>query len=249
MAASGDVRAEAGRLAAAAAAGALPARLMGGLAVWLRAPSVRVAPYARDYRDIDLVATSRDRRAATAALEAFGYVGDRLFNAIHGAQRMVFAEPADRWTVDVVFDELRMSHRIDLRGRLNGASGTLDLADLLLSKLQIWEINEKDLGDSACLLADHALGPSGDPDAIDVGRLRTLLGADWGFCHTVERNLGRVAELWARRPIPDAPFDVAAQVARLLAEIEAAPKSIGWRTRARVGERVRWYEIPEEAHR
>ena len=250
-----DIRAEAERLAAAATTGTLPARIMGGLAVWLSSPSARIAPWARAYRDLDLVAPGRDRKAVGAFLEASGYVADRMFNALHGAQRLVFGEPDGRWSIDVIFDELRMSHRIDLRGRLAGPRGTLDLADLILTKLQVWEINEKDLGDLVCLLADHPLaapasnGGAADPDAIDTARLCLLVGADWGLCHTVERNLRQVAELWARKPAPGARHDVAGQVAELLAQIDAAPKSLAWRTRARVGERVRWYETPEEIRR
>ena len=110
-----------------------------------------------------------------------------------------------------------------------------------------------------CLLADHPLvsvgrmtgadGVDGAPAPIDLARLRSVLGADWGFCHTVQRNLRAVADQWAQTPIPDAPFPVDAQVAILLADLEAAPKTLGWKARARVGERVRWYETPEEAHR
>jgi len=138
-----------------------------------------------------------------------------------------------------------MSHRLDLAGRLGAPAPTVDLADLLLMKLQVWEINRKDLGDAACLLADHPLGES-DGDAIDLRRIRSLLGSDWGFCHTVERNLARVAELAATEPQAATPFDVPSQVRLLLDEIAAAPKSLGWKARARVGERVRWYETPEE---
>ena len=271
-----DVRSEARRLAAAAVAGTLPARLMGGLAVWLRCPAVRSGPYSREYRDIDLVAPARARKRIADFLESSGYVGDRLFNALHGARRLVYSAE-DGYAVDVIFDELQMSHRLDLRDRLEGREPTLDLADLLLTKLQIWEINEKDLGDALCIVADHALaegalaerglaerherraGPGADrasdagatdhADAIDVERIQAVLGADWGFCHTVERNLRAVRDLSERRPLPDALHDVGDQVRSLLAAIDAAPKSAGWRMRARVGERVRWYETPEEVRR
>ena len=129
-------------------------RLMGGLAIWLVAPSARVAPFARNYADLDFAVRKRDGRAVTPFLEGEGYVPERLFNSIHGAQRLNFAHADGAWTIDVVIDELRMSHVIDLRGRLNPGPPTLDLADLLLTKLQVWEINEKDLGDLTCLLAD-----------------------------------------------------------------------------------------------
>lgn len=83
-------------------------------------------------------------------------------------------------------------------------------------------------------------------DAIGRDRLASVLGSDWGFCHTAERNLDRIAELWAAEPVPDALFDVAGQVASVKAAVEAAPKTFGWKARARVGDRVRWYETPEE---
>jgi hypothetical protein len=73
-----------------------------------------------------------------------------------------------------------------------------------------------------------------------------VLGTDWGFCHTAERNLGKVAELAAAEPLPGAGHDVAAQARAIQAAIEAAPKSRSWRLRSRIGERVKWYETPEE---
>ena len=247
-----DIRDEAERLGDMLPASGLRLKLMGGLAIWLQSKTVHSGPYAREYRDLDLVAASRDRKPVGAFLESIGYVPDRLFNALHGAQRLVFAASHGGWSVDVIFDELNMSHRIDLRDRLNGRSPTLELADLLMTKLQVWQVNEKDLGDAACLLADHRLAAAseapGEP-VFDLARIRALISADWGLCHTTEGNLAKVAELWARQPVVGVPFDVGRQVEVLQGEIEAAPKSIAWRTRARIGERVRWYETPEEVRK
>jgi hypothetical protein len=247
-----DIRDEAARLAAAISGSGLRVKLMGGLAVWLLSQTIRNGPYAREFGDLDVVAASRDRKAIGAFLESIGYVPDRLFNALHGAQRLVYTSWHGRWSLDVIFDELNMSHRIDLRGRLNGSAPTLDPADLLMTKLQVWQVNEKDLGDAACLLADHrlALAASAPGEAvIDLARVRDLVGSDWGLCHTAEGNLAKVADLWGRRPVPDVRFEVGGQVETLLAEIDAAPKSMGWRARARVGERVRWYETPEDVRK
>jgi hypothetical protein len=243
-----DIRAEAERLTAAIAVAGLGLRLMGGLAIWLVSPSVRIPPFARQYEDLDFAVRKRDSRAITPFLEQQGYTPERLFNSIHGAQRMNFGHPDGLWTIDVVVDELRMSHLIDLRGRLEPGRPTIDLADLLLTKLQVWEINAKDLGDITCLLADRPLADGGtaDPDVIDVSRILALTGADWGICHTLERNLRDVAaSARERRPI-DAPFDPAAQAEGLLAAIATGRKSLAWRVRGRIGERVRWYETPEE---
>jgi hypothetical protein len=243
-----DIRHEAERLTAAARDAKLGLRLMGGLAIWLTSPSVRVAPYGRDYADLDFAVRGRDARAVTPFLERNGYVPERLFNAVHGAQRLNFAHRDGAWTIDVVIDALRMSHVIDLRGRLEPGPATLALADLLLTKLQVWEINEKDLGDITCLLADHAFDDSGsaDGEAIDLRRILSLTGDDWGLCHTLERNLGNVAAFARERP-PSAPkFDPVVQAEALLAAIGAGRKSLGWQLRDRIGERMRWYEVPEE---
>ena len=242
-----DIRDEAARLGNRLLAAGLAARLMGGLAFWLRSPSVRVAPFARAYADLDLVATSRAAPGLKTLLEADGYRPDHFFNALHGATRLFYAAPDGRWSIDVVLDHLAMSHRLDLRGRLMAPAPTLTLADLLLSKLQVWEINRKDLGDALCLLADHPLtADDADVEGVSLARIRDVLGADWGFCHTVEGNLVKVAALWAEAPLVAARHDVASQVAALQAAIAQAPKSLAWRSRARLGERVRWYETPEE---
>jgi hypothetical protein len=256
-----DIRAEAQRLAELAVDRKVPMRLMGGLAIWVASESVRKPPFAREYADMDFAVSSKGVAAVKALLAEQGYVPEKLFNAIHGAQRLNFAEPNGRWTMDILIDELAMSHKLDLRGRLSGPAPTIPLADLALTKLQIWEINRKDLGDVLCLLADHPLGAergggNGGWDAsgggtdgraeIGLDRLAAVLGADWGFCHTVERNLGKVAELWAAEPVEGAPYDVAKQVQGIAAALAAAPKSLAWKTRSRVGERLRWYETPEE---
>ena len=45
---------------------------------------------------------------------------------------------------------------------------------------------------------------------------------------------------------PHASFDPIAQ-AKALAEVaESVPKGMKWQLRARVGDKVRWYELPEE---
>jgi len=243
-----DIRDEAARLTVAAAAANLGLRLMGGLAIWTVSPSVRVPPFAREYGDLDFAVRGRDGRAVTPFLVAEDYVPERMFNSIHGAQRLNFGHPSGQWTIDVVIDALRMSHVIELRGRLDPGPPTIDLADLLLTKLQVWEINAKDLADITCLLADRPLSETGagDGEAIAVERILALTGSDWGLCHTLERNLGKVAD-FARERRPDgALFDPVVQVEALLAAIAVGRKSAGWRARALIGERVRWYETPEE---
>ena len=47
-------------------------------------------------------------------------------------------------------------------------------------------------------------------------------------------------------PPPGARFDPLAQAARLHEIANDVPKTLKWKTRARVGDRVKWYELPEE---
>jgi hypothetical protein len=242
-----DIREEAERLADVAVSLGLAARLIGGLAIWLRCPSVHDGPFARSYQDMDFAISSAASTKFKALLMTQGYLPDQFFNGLHGATRLYYGEPAGRWSIDVVIDELVMSHKLDLRDRLDGPAPTITLADLLLTKLQVWEINRKDLGDTVCLLADHGLSDDdADAEGISLPRLRSVLGKDWGFCHTVDRNAQKVAELWSQEPVPGATHDVAVQVGALRQAIEDAPKSRAWRLRSRVGERIRWYETPEE---
>jgi hypothetical protein len=242
-----DIREEARRLAEAAVTLGLSARLIGGLAIWLRCPSVRQGPFERSYDDMDFAIAAGAATKFKALLMTQGYLPDQFFNGLHGATRLYYGEPTGRWSIDVVIDELAMSHTLDLRGRLDGPAPTVTLADLLLTKLQVWEINRKDLGDTLCLLADHALTEDdADVEGISLPRVRSVLGKDWGFCHTVLRNAPKMAALWSQERVPGAANDVAAQVASLVQAIDAAPKSRAWRLRSRVGERIRWYETPEE---
>ena len=229
-------------IAAAATAGAT-VRLLGGIAVFQLAASARSEPLAREYHDYDVVVASRHRAAAARVFRAAGYLEDPQFNALHGAQRMIFAAPRG-FVVDVLVGTFQMCHRLDLGRDLPASGLTIHAADLLLTKLQIVQIEEKDLRDAAALLLD--LPPDGTPAGIETKRFVAPLAGDWGFYHTVERNLPRVVE-WARGRLGGTRASAVASAAdRLVAAMEAAPKSMRWKMRARVGEKVTWYELPEE---
>jgi hypothetical protein len=128
--------------------------------------------------------------------------------------------------------------------------------DMLLSKLQIFELNEKDARDIFQLLAGVPLGQaaaSGGPEAggtvLDTNRFAQLVAADWGWWRTVTGNLGKLPDLAADQPAlipPGAPQDPRVQAAELLELARSVPKGMKWKMRANVGDRMRWYELPEE---
>jgi hypothetical protein len=224
------------------AADGLYLKLLGGVAVALRCPSASRAPLARAYKDIDFVVGRRDREGVKRLFDAAGYEADRHFNAIHGHQRLEFTHPVNLHKADIFIDRVSMCHELELAGRLDGPDATLPPADLLLLKLQVVETNERDFQDATALFADHDLGPQG----IDVGRIVDVLASDWGWWRTATTVLRATRDYAAGLEGLDRAEAVCAAIDALLGEIDAAPKSRRWKMRARVGDRVRWYELPDD---
>jgi hypothetical protein len=139
---------------------------------------------------------------------------------------------------------------VEFKDRLGRMPVTLDLTDLLLTKLQIVELNEKDAQDVLYLCAAYAVREGDEPGTIGLGRIRQLVGNDWGWWRTVTLNLDRITALASgdgQGLLPaGGTYDAVEQLGILSKAAESAPKSLRWKARAKVGERVRWYEEPQE---
>jgi hypothetical protein len=232
-------------LARAAAGAGLGLKLLGGLAVRVLCPDF--PPRLRRGQDMDFACLAKGRKEVAAWLADQGCVPDRRFNNLNGDRQMYFNAPSGR-PVDVMVDRLTMCHTLDFRPSFGRLPFTVDSVDVLLSKLQIVELNEKDARDTVHLLAGLPVG-EGAPPAIDTGRFVKVLAADWGWWRTVTGNLAKLPALLAENPglAPPAPrYDPGVQARQLLDIAEAAPKGVKWKLRANVGDRVRWYELPEE---
>jgi hypothetical protein len=239
---------EAVTLVEGAASAGLPLRLLGGLGVRVLCPDF--PPRLRAGQDMDLACAGKGRRDVVAYLEKSGCVPDKMFNSLNGDRQMYFIAPSGR-PIDVMVDRLVMCHTLDFRSSLGNSSLTLNPADLLLSKLQIIELNAKDVHDLTHLLAGLPIAERSSEPFIDVGRFRELLGADWGWWRTTTGSLEKLPALLAENPalVPaNAQFDPLAQAKQLLDVAASAPKSMKWKLRANVGDRVRWYELPEEVN-
>ncbi len=248
---------EALTLARGAVAAGLGLKLLGGLAVRVICPDF--PPRLRRDQDIDFACMSKGRKDVAAYLERAGCTGDRRFNNLNGDRQMYFTAPSGR-PIDVMVDRLTMCHTLDFRPSFGRLPLTVDVIDILLSKLQIVELNEKDVRDILQVLGAIAVGggqgsgqpaasPAGGAPAIDTERFAKLLGADWGWWRTVTINLTKLPGLVAEKPDiapPSPPFDPVAQSQRLLEIARSAPKGVKWKLRANIGDRVRWYELPEE---
>jgi len=238
-----DTIEEAERVADAARTQNVGVKLLGGAGIHLHSPSSHHPPLRRKYGDLDYVISSKDRKAALAFFPSVGYEANERFNLMQGDRRLYFFDGTNGKQVDVFIDVIRMSHVIDLRGRLNHNGPCASPSDLLLSKLQIYEVNRKDLVDLCALLLDHPIA-SGDDEAIDAAYVARLAADDWGLYRTLQINLEKlrhtVAELDVDRDLVTSRLD------ELWTVVEAQPKPLKWRMRAQVGDRMRWYELPEE---
>jgi hypothetical protein len=223
------------------------ARVIGSTAIHLHceAAALALSRADRSGKDIDLIVAGRDRKRMRALLEDNGYEIDRdVLIAMEGS-RYSFEHPETGLALDVFFDRMEFCHTIDLSDRLAEHDHTVAIEDLLLSKLQVRTLTPNDLSDAISILATHSVGAAGDPEVIDAGYIAGLLARDWGFHHTVAANLDvLVASLpHAAGRLGPGELERARQGAAVLgAAIDAEKKTRSWRIRAKVGERVQWWE-------
>lgn len=241
-----DPVAEGKRIAEAAAERGLALRLLGGVAVAILCPSSHRPPLERSYGDIDFATVGSAREGVLALMEELGYAGDREFNVLHGHRRLYFWDARNHRQVDVFVDEAHLCHRVELKKRIEAVPLTLSLADLTVLKLQVIETNEKDYLDICAIFADHDL--TDDDTGVNAPYIAGLAASDWGLW----RTLGMVAERSGQFALGLSKFEAGIRVAerleRLRKELDTVPKTRGWKLRARIGDRRRWYELPEEVH-
>jgi len=245
--AAGDPLPEATTLVRGAAEAGHQLKILGGLGVRVLCPDF--PPRLRAGQDIDLACLGgKNRRKIADYLESAGCEPDRRFNNLNGDRQMYFTAPSGR-PVDVMVDRLSMCHTLEFKSSFGSTSMTLDPADLLLSKLQIVELNAKDAHDIFHLLSGVRVGRDSTRPSIDPDRFGAVLAADWGWWRTVTGSLAKLPDLLSSQPglAPPYPrFDALTQAKQLEEVAETVPKGLKWKTRARVGDRVRWYELPEE---
>jgi hypothetical protein len=196
----------------------------------------------RTFTDIDFAGYGKQADRIRSLMRALGYQEDAATYVESEGSRLVFGHPQTRLHVDVFLDKLEFCHTIKWNGRLEVDSPTIPLAELLMEKLQIVEINEKDVIDSIMLLLEHRLGDD-DDEKINMGKVTDLCASDWGWWRTTTMNLEKVRRLadGYEQLSADEKARVAEQVGSIKDRIDEAPKSLGWRMRAKVGDRKKWY--------
>jgi hypothetical protein len=200
------------------------------------------AALQREYKDLDFVTAKKASGDVQQLLRGLGYDPHLAFNTMNSKERLLFFDDAHGRQVDVFVSSFRMCHEIPLERRLETQADTVPLAELVLTKLQIIQLNEKDVRDAVALFVEHDV--TDDDAGINGARVAELCCDDWGLWRTITRNLESVG---GHLESYDVDRDlVSTRLAVLQEWIEAAPKSRSWRLRDKVGERKRWYELPEE---
>ena len=235
---------EAKRVAEAAKGKGIGLKLLGGAGINLSSPSARKPPLKRKYGDLDFAMSKRDRKGVLELFPSLGYEANERFNLMQGDRRLYFYDEHNGRQVDVFIDVFKMSHVIDLRGRLDHEGPCASPSDLLLSKLQIYEVNRKDLVDLVALVLDHPVSTGWGDEVIDAGYVARVAAADWGMYRTLQVNTEKL-----RATLGELDVDrdlVRSRLDELWRAVEAQPKPLKWKLRAQVGDRVQWYELPEE---
>lgn len=223
----------------------LAVRLMGGIGIRIVVGDRFPERCVRTYGDIDIIVGRRDARGVEELLPGRGWAPDTAFNALNGSRRLLFHDPAGSAQIDVFIEAFEMCHSLPLADSLSRPGTTLPATDLLMSKLQIVSLNAKDRTDLYALLGGCDVR-DGDHRSIEPERVAELTRRDWGLHHTFELNLDR---LRAGLAAGEAPGEVGGAIDVIAKAIETAPKTRAWRMRAKIGERKRWYDEPEEVDR
>jgi hypothetical protein len=224
-------------------------RVIGSLAFQMHCPKYGYLQQAmgRAYTDIDFAGYSKQISAVRDLMGKLGYTDNHEVFIVSGGERSIYDRAEIGLHIDVFWEKLDFCHVIRWTGRLEVDSPSIPLAELLLEKMQIVQINEKDVIDTIMLLLEHPLGDT-DKEVINIKRVAELCAADWGLWRTTTMNLDKVRVLAQGydQLTTEQKAKIESQVASAMQRIEAEPKALAWRLRARVGDRVKWYKEVDE---
>jgi len=214
----------------------------------------------QEYSDIDYMSYRKQRNQIKELFEKLGYVKRRATLSTAASERQIYYHPKGWFYVDVFFDKLLVAnHSIDFRRRLELDYPTITVTDMLLEKIQIWEaFSIKDLKDCLLLLKAHGVGEKSEKETIDAKYIAKLLAQDWGFWYTATTNLkklrkfiseidklGKEAEINPKQIDKKDREEITRKIDTLMEIIEKEPKSFGWKMRAKIGTRKKWYNPVE----
>jgi hypothetical protein len=250
------------RLVEAVAHAGLTLRLTGGMAVRYYAVDRRFAD--RVHTDIDFVGLKREARALIALLGSLGYQENSAVSLATGNCQLQLCRPRRAMAsscssavqflpvtppdhIDVFLDAMALDHTLPMRDRLALDRYAISPADLLLSKLQVGNLAEKDVHDVIALCKDLPVESGDWPRVLNLRYLAEICADDWGLYTDVLANDEKVLAVLDGYQLSDQETQgvrTALQLARQM--ILDEPKSALFLLRARVGRRVPWRREVEE---
>ena len=232
-------------------------RILGGCGLYIRMLNHRIKhdslfrSMKRVPKDIDFVTYSKYRPKIEDFMMKMGYYADKNVMVLTRSTRHIYHSKEHRWHVDVIFDKAEFCHTINYKGLLEIDSPTVPLAELLLQKMQIVEINEKDLKDIILLLAEYDFGESDDDETINTRRIAKTLAKDWGFYYTFTLNAIKVKKYIedSKEILLEDKNYLSQKIDTLVKIIENEPKTMKWKMRSIIGAKKKWYKTVEEVFR
>ncbi len=263
--------AEAERIVGGAQERGIVLRILGALAIYIHSKHVPEALAIYDkikrfgegkpmFTDLDLMAYSKQRKGVMEYFEkVLKFKYDMLMRVLWAGKRLIYFHPKDYYHVDVFFDKLEFSHDVVFgnkpgKGRLELDYPTISLADIVLEKVQIHQINLKDIVDLIVLFYGHDVCDRQEKECIDGKYVAKVLADDWGFWYDATTNLKKVKSFTDKflsegKLTPKEHDTVIARVDKLLKMIDEEPKTKKWKKRAKVGTSKPWYREVEEVVR
>ncbi len=227
-------------------------RVMGACAIRIHCPNSCdiIDDLKRPISDLDFITYSRFEDKVDDLFNKFGYqsgVTSTLYAHMYGQSRRIYLDPRTQKKVDLFFDKLNMCHTVDFKNRLEVDFPTLSPSDILLQKMQIVKINRKDVVDTLVLISEHNVDEE-EKDTINSKYISQVLAKDWGFYYTATTNLKKLKHLLPQYSAfnDDSKALIDQRINKLLDAIEKRPKSLGWKIRARIGTKRKWYRDVDE---
>jgi hypothetical protein len=224
-------------------------RLIGALAFNLHCPQFNHIhnQWGRIFTDTDFVSRSEYGSTLLEVYRELGYQDIEMITTLYGDTRMVFDNPETGFHSDIFYDKLDFCHVLPLRDRLDVDDLTIPLAELFLEKMQIVQINAKDLVDTMMLIREHPIGDC-DEETINGSIIGKVLATDWGFWYTVTLNMAKTEELLEQTDIfsDSDKADIMAKMKQITKYVDATPKPLSWKIRSKVGDKVKWYKDVDE---
>jgi len=217
-------------------------RLLGGLAFKSLCPSAADSRYYRENKDIDLMGRREDTKEIMKTMETLGYKPRDVFNKLNMGQRLIYYDLGNRRRVDIFLDEFVMCHKFNFKESILAGTYTLPVTQLVMTKLQVVEKTDKEYLDLLAVFRDFPV--TSGPVGIRGDEISELCSRDWGMYTTFRKSLEATS---ARAQLLEQKERdrILPRIHELLRMMESQPKSLSWKMRARIGEKARWYELPE----